>query len=44
MDKLKLILIPDKTPSHGVVFFSWPLFERDSLRMEVISRLVHELL
>jgi hypothetical protein len=31
-----------KSPSRGVVFFSWPLFEKDSLRMEVVSRLVHE--
>lgn len=28
-----------KSPSRGVVFFSWPLFEKDSLRMEVVSRL-----
>lgn len=31
-----------KSPSRGVVFFSWPLFEKDSLRMEVVSRLVHK--
>lgn len=25
-----------KPPSRGVVFFSWPLFEKDPLRMEVV--------
>jgi hypothetical protein len=29
-----------KPPSRGVVFFSWPLFERDSLRMEVVREVV----
>ncbi len=29
-----------KPPSRGVVFFSWPLFERDSLRMEVVRKVV----
>jgi len=29
-----------KPPSRGVVFFSWPLFERDSLRMEVVKEVV----
>ena len=27
-----------KTPSLGVVFFSWPLLERDSARMDIITR------
>jgi hypothetical protein len=27
-----------KDPSDGVVFFSWPLFERDSARMDIVSR------
>lgn len=26
-----------KPPSRGVVFFSWPLFEKDSTRMKVVS-------
>jgi hypothetical protein len=26
-----------KLPSRGVVFFSWPLFQKDSSRMEVVS-------
>ena len=26
-----------KPPSQGVVFFSWPLFEKDSLRMQVVA-------
>jgi hypothetical protein len=26
-----------KLPSRGVVFFSWPLFARDSSRMEIVS-------
>jgi len=25
-----------QSPSRGVIFFSWPLFERDSTRMEVV--------
>jgi hypothetical protein len=29
-----------KPPSRGVVFFSWPLFEKDSSRMKVVSELV----
>jgi hypothetical protein len=29
-----------KPPSCGVVFFSWPLFEKDSLRMEVVKGVV----
>ena len=29
-----------KTPSRGVVFFSWPLFEKDSSRMEAVRELV----
>jgi hypothetical protein len=29
-----------KPPSRGVVFFSWPLFEKDSLRMEVVKEVV----
>jgi hypothetical protein len=32
-----------KTPSRGVVFFSWPLFEKDSTRMEVVRKIVKEL-
>jgi len=26
-----------KSPSQGVVFFSWPLFEKDPVRMEINS-------
>jgi hypothetical protein len=26
-----------KPPSKGVIFFSWPLFEKDSSRMRVVS-------
>lgn len=26
-----------KPPSQGVIFFSWPLFEKDSVRMKVVS-------
>jgi hypothetical protein len=29
-----------KSPSRGVVFFSWPLFEKDSLRMEVVKEFI----
>jgi len=29
-----------KLPSCGVVFFSWPLFSRDSSRMKVVSRIL----
>jgi hypothetical protein len=29
-----------KPPSRGVVFFSWPLFEKDSVRMEVVREVV----
>jgi hypothetical protein len=32
-----------KTPSRGVVFFSWPLFEKDSTRIEVVRKIVKEL-
>ncbi|HUX96237.1 MAG TPA: hypothetical protein VMV47_10940 [Bacteroidales bacterium] len=32
-----------KPPSEGVVFFSWPLFEKDSARMEVVRKVVKEL-
>jgi hypothetical protein len=27
-----------KSPSQGVVFFSWPLFEKDSVRMNIIKQ------
>jgi hypothetical protein len=30
-----------KPPSRGVVFFSWPLFEKDPLRMQVIREVVN---
>jgi hypothetical protein len=26
-----------RKPSRGVVFFSWPLFARDSSRMEIVN-------
>jgi hypothetical protein len=29
-----------KPPSRGVVFFSWPLFEKDSVRIEVVREVV----
>lgn len=29
-----------KPPSRGVVFFSWPLFEKDPLRMEIVKEVV----
>ena len=29
-----------KPPSRGVVFFSWPLFEKDSSRMEVVREVM----
>jgi hypothetical protein len=29
-----------RPPSRGVVFFSWPLFEKDSSRMEVVKEIV----
>jgi len=29
-----------KPPSQGVVFFSWPLFEKDSIRMEVVREVL----
>jgi hypothetical protein len=29
-----------KPPSRGVVFFSWPLFEKDSSRMKVVREVV----
>jgi hypothetical protein len=33
-----------KPPSRGVVFFSWPLFEKDSVRMEVVREVVSQVL
>jgi hypothetical protein len=30
-----------KPPSRGVVFFSWPLFEKDSARMEVVREVMN---
>lgn len=33
-----------KSPSRGVVFFSWPLFEKDSTRMEVVKEVVSQVL
>ncbi len=30
-----------KPPSRGVVFWSWPLFEKDSSRMEVVRQTFH---
>ena len=30
-----------KPPSQGVVFFSWPLFEKDSARMDVVSEIMN---
>ena len=31
-----------KPPSRGVVFFSWPLFEKDSSRMEVVREIMNK--
>jgi hypothetical protein len=30
-----------KPPSRGVVFFSWPLFEKDSARMDVVTEIMN---
>jgi len=30
-----------KPPSRGVVFFSWPLFEKDSARMDIVGEIVN---
>ena len=32
-----------KPPSRGVVFFSWPLFEKDSSRMEVVREIMNNI-
>ena len=32
-----------KPPSRGVVFFSWPLFEKDPARMEVVTEVMNNL-
>lgn len=32
-----------KHPSLGVIFFSWPLFEKDSSRMRVVSEVIEQL-
>ena len=32
-----------KTPSKGVIFFSWPLFEKDSSRMDVVQQVIEQL-
>jgi len=32
-----------KPPSQGVIFFSWPLFEKDSSRMRVVSEVFEQL-
>lgn len=32
-----------KPPSRGVLFFSWPLFEKDSSRMEVVREVMNNL-
>jgi hypothetical protein len=31
-----------KPPSLGVIFFSWPLFEKDSVRMQVVSEVIEQ--
>ena len=31
-----------KPPSQGVVFFSWPLFEKDSSRMDVVREVIEQ--
>lgn len=32
-----------KPPSQGVIFFSWPLFEKDSSRMQIVSEVNEQL-
>jgi len=36
----KCLIEAIKLPSMGVVFFSWPLFEKDSSRMEVVKEVI----